>query len=222
MKTLKLSIVALATLVFGAVIFISCSNEESTTNPDSSLTNFRITNANAFIDDFYRTSWTTGVSATVEDSLKAYLVTEIIVGTDTRARGYLVKDKATNELLYFADVNRRDYVFTTIDLISEKVETFLEIDRHSDYGHSNEFDIIKIIDDLGGVTQPSGWFWGKWNCTEDTVNFVIVPPTYDSEGIMTHPGDVLCKSTCELRRFGFYFGETSENWATCSWVTTPY
>lgn len=148
MKTFKLSIVALATLVLGTVIFISCSNEESTVTPDSSLTNYRITNANAFINDFYRTSWTTGVSATVEDSLKAYLVTEIIVGTDTRARGYLVKDKATHELLYFADVDRNNHVFRTVNLITEEEETFLDINRHPDYSISDGFDMIKIIDDV--------------------------------------------------------------------------
>lgn len=204
MKTLKVSIVALATLVFGAVIFISCSNEESTTNPDSSLTNFRITNANAFINDFYRTSWTTGVSATVEDSLKAYLVTEIIVGTDTRARGYLVKDKATHELLYFADVDRNNHVFRTVNLITEEEETFLDINRHPDYGISNGFDIIKIIDDVVGV-QPMGWFWGEY-CTMDKdedgmPNFQIMPATSGS------PAVEYCTWTCVKRRFGISFGE---------------
>ncbi len=160
MKTFKLSIVALATLVLGTVIFISCSNEESTVTPDSSLTNYRITNANAFINDFYRTSWTTGVSATVEDSLKAYLVTEIIVGTDTRARGYLVKDKATHELLYFADVDRNNHVFRTVNLITEEEETFLDINRHPDYSISDGFDMIKIIDDVNNDNyQAYSDFW---------------------------------------------------------------
>jgi hypothetical protein len=180
MKTLKVSIVALATLVFGAVIFISCSNEESTVTPDNSLMNYRITDETAFLSEFYNDSWTTGKSATVSDSLNTYNVTEIIVGTDTRARGYLVKDDNTGELLYFADVDRTNYVLKTVDLITEETETFEQIDRHPDYSLSGGFDFIKIIIDNNPQPSPTGRFWG-WTCG----------PTWS-----TLPNDGDCWRTC--------------------------
>jgi len=158
MKTLKLSIVALATLVLGTVFFISCSNEESTTNTDSNLTNFRITNANTFINDFYRTSWTTGATATVEDGLRAYHITEIIVDTDTRARGYLVKDKDTNELLYFADVDRTNYRINIINLVDETVYVEDNINLLPNYGLTDGFDFIQIIDDGNYDYQTNGFY----------------------------------------------------------------
>lgn len=207
MKTLKVSIVALATLVFGAVIFISCSNEESTVTPDSSLTNYRITNANAFINDFYRTSWTTGVSATATDSLRTYYVTEIIVGTDTRARGYLVKDKATNELLYFADVDRSNHVFRTVNLITEEEETFLDIDRHPDYSISDGFDMIKIIDDVNNDNyQAYSDFWIGVGVIIDGVfdNFWGHIPSDCTSVTVTNPDlSQGCETTCimKVRRF---------------------
>jgi hypothetical protein len=164
MKTLKVSIVALATLVLGTVIFISCSNEESTVTPDNSLMNYRITDETAFLSEFYNDSWTTGKSATVSDSLNTYNVTEIIVGTDTRARGYLVKDNNTGELLYFADVDRTNYVLKTVDLITEEQEFFTDIDKHPDYNNNGGFDLYQIATDSGPtITIPGGRFWG-WSC----------------------------------------------------------
>lgn len=147
MKKIKLSFVALAILALGTFVFTSCSDDGSTETPDNSMSNYRITNENAFIDEFYSTSWRTGVSASVRDSLNTYVVTEIIVGSDTKARGYLVKDYNTGDLLYFADVDRIGYVMKTVDLITEEWETITDIDRHPDYSLTDGFDIIKIIDD---------------------------------------------------------------------------
>src|SRR5690606_19434984 len=164
MKKIKLSFVALAILALGTFVFTSCSDDGSTETPDNSMSNYRITNENAFIDEFYSTSWRTGVSASVRDSLNTYVVTEIIVGSDTKARGYLVKDYNTGDLLYFADVDRIGYVMKTVDLITEEWETITDIDRHPDYSLTDGFDIIKIIDDGNyGNVQAMGRFWG-WSC----------------------------------------------------------
>lgn len=96
--------------------------------------------------------------------MNTYIVTEIIVGSDTRARGYLVKDEITGELLHFADVDRIGYVMKTVDLITEEWETITDIDRHPDYSLTDGFDIIKIIDDINnGNVQAMGRFWG-WSC----------------------------------------------------------
>lgn len=157
MKAIKLKFIALAILVFGTFIFTGCSDEGSIESPDNSMLNYRITNENAFIDEFYSTSWRTGVSASVRDSLNTYVVTEIIVGSDTRARGYLVKDGAAKgDLLYLADVDRTGYVIKTVNLITEEWETITDIDKHPDYSISDKFDFIKIVDDGDYENQANG------------------------------------------------------------------
>jgi hypothetical protein len=183
----------LATVVLGTVIFISCSDEGSTVTPGNSMLNYRITDANAFINEFYGISWRTGTSTSVRDSLNAYVVTEIIVDTDTRARGYLVKDEEKGDLLYFADVDRTGYVMKTVDLVTEEWETITNIDQHPDYHSSDEFDIIKIIGGVIGV-QPMGWFWGT-HYTDCTSVTVTDPDTLQQT----------CQTDCvkQTRRFGF-------------------
>lgn len=198
MKKIKLSFVALAILALGTFVFTSCSDDGSTETPDNSMSNYRITNENAFIDEFYSTSWRTGVSASVRDSLNTYVVTEIIVGSDTRARGYLVKDYNTGDLLYFADVDRIGYVMKTVDLITEEWETITDIDRHPDYSLTDGFDIIKIIGGVVGV-QPMGWFWGT-HYTDCTSVTVTNPDTLQQT----------CQTDCvkQTRRFGFTVRQT--------------
>lgn len=95
MKTIRLSFVALAALVLGTFVFIACSDEGNTVTPENSTLNLKITDANTFISDFYGTSsWVTGRTIITTDTTYTYSVAEIIVSSDTRARGYLVKDNA--------------------------------------------------------------------------------------------------------------------------------
>lgn len=84
MKTIKLSFVALATLVLGTVFFVGCSSDEENKEETNSqeLINtdtYRITNENAFISNFYGTSsWSSGKKITTADDLTTYEITEII------------------------------------------------------------------------------------------------------------------------------------------------
>ena len=167
MKAIKLSFVALVTLILGTVFFIACSsdeeNKEETNSKELNSVSYRITNGAAFISSFYGTSsWSTGEKITTADSLTTYEITEIIVGAGTRARGYLVKDHNTGDLLYFADVDRSKYILKTVDLITEEQETIRDITAHPDYSSTDEFDFINIIEKDNYVTY-GGRFWG-WSC----------------------------------------------------------
>jgi len=139
-------------------MFWACSSEERTIVPENPGLNFRITNANAFISDFYDTSWITGRSRVAVDSVGVYNVTEIIVGSDIRARGYLIKDNNTGELLYFADVDRTGYDLKIVNLVTEESETRRDINLDPDYGPTNGFDFIQIIDDGDYVYVTNGFY----------------------------------------------------------------
>jgi len=207
MKQFKIFIFGSLFLMFGATIFWACSDEGSIT-PENSELNFRITNENAFISGFYHTSsWRKGASITTQDSLRTYYVTGIIVGTDTRARGYIVRDNATSELLYFADVDRTNYVFKTVNLITEETETFDHINLHPDYGISDGFDMIKVIGDINNDNyQAYGDFWIGVGVIIDDVfdNFWGHIPSDCSSVTVTNPNlSQECHTTCtvKVRRF---------------------
>jgi|SRR5690554_1583187 len=223
MKTIKLSFVALATLFLGTFVFTGCSEEGSTvTSVDSQTLNFRITNENAFLTEFYRGAfWRNGRTRTAVDSLDSYNVTEIIVGTDTRARGYMIKNPSTSELLYFADVDRTRFVLEIVDLITEEREVITDINLYPDYGLTHEFDVIQIIDDGGnGNVQPSGWFWGEYcimDRDEDGMpNYQIEPATSGS------PAFEYCTYTCYKRRLGISFGDPYTKHGGCGSDNFPH
>ncbi|MFA7649845.1 MAG: hypothetical protein WCY06_05895 [Flavobacteriaceae bacterium] len=210
--------------MFGVTVFWACSDERSITSQSDTKANLRTFSSEEFgelraiVDVFYEEEVTfdIGRTATVSEEDAHYDCTEIIFAGHERARGYLVSDHETGEFLYLADVDRTNYVLKTLDIANAERETIRDINLLPDYGASDGFDIIGVIG-TEPIVQPNGWFWGKWNCEQDPNNFIIIPPTYDSEGMMTHPGDIQCSSTCEIRRFGFTVG-TEETWSTCSWA----
>ena len=225
MKQFKIFIFGSLFLMFKVTVFWACSDEGSITSQSDTKANLRTFSSEEFgelqaiVNAFYEEEviFRTGATATVSEEDAHYDYTEIIFEEDTRARGYLVSDHTTGEFLYLADVDRTNYVLKTLDIANAERETIRDINLLPDYGASDGFDIIGVIG-TEPIVQPNGWFWGKWNCEQDPNNFIIIPPTYDSEGMMTHPGDIQCSSTCEIRRFGFTVGYTPETWSTCSWA----
>jgi len=210
MRKIKLSFVALATLVSGIFVFTGCSNEEESVVQSHSnfrtFSNGEMVDLGHLVNEFYERAVTfrTGRTATAVEEVMKYDCTEIIIDSDTRARGYLISDHTTGKFLYFADVDRTNYVFKAKDLITNDRETIRHIDDHPDYGHSDGFDIIGIIGGVVGV-QPMGWFWGEY-CTMDADEngyavFHFEPATSGS------PALTLCMYTCVKRRFGISFGE---------------
>ncbi|MBC7439529.1 MAG: hypothetical protein H7250_06050 [Flavobacterium sp.] len=75
-------------------------------------------------------------------------LSEVFVGEDERARGYIVTDKDTNEFLYFADVDRENFKFTKVDInanLTEELENIQQLDK---YNATNQLDLIKIVQEL--------------------------------------------------------------------------
>lgn len=170
MKQLKITIFGLLFLLFGATMFWACSSEEElTTDTKSNLRTFvpeELEELRAIVAAFYEEEVTfdIGRTATVSEEEARYDCTEIIIDSDTRARGYLVSDHTTGEFLYFADVDRTSYVLKTLDIVYAERETIMDIDHHPDYYNLGEFDFYQIAVDGPRITlPPGGRFWG-WSC----------------------------------------------------------
>lgn len=173
MKQLKITIFGLLFLLFGATMFWACSSEEEKTLAQSdtkanlrTFSNEELVDLQHLVNEFYdrEVTFRTGATATVEEGEVFYDCTEIIIDSDTRARGYLVSDHTTGEFLYFADVDRTSYVLKTLDIVYAERETIVDIDHHPDYYNLGEFDFYQIAADGPRITlPPGGRFWG-WSC----------------------------------------------------------
>ena len=103
---------------------------------------------------------TSAFSKSVE--IESVMITEVFVGDETRARGYIITDKSTNEFLYFLDVDRIDYKLTTVKIDVNDTEVYQNIDELDKYISTNQLDFIKIAEDL--VISPdlvASKFWGS-------------------------------------------------------------
>lgn len=210
MKQLKITIFGLLFLLFGATMFWACSSEEElTTDTKSNLRTFvpeELEELRAIVAAFYEEEVTfdIGRTATVSEEEARYDCTEIIIDSDTRARGYLVSDHTTGQFLYFLDVDRTNFVFKSKNLITNDREMIMHIDHLRDYGSTDGFDIIGIIGGVVGV-QPMGWFWGEY-CTMDADENGYAVFHFES-ATSGSPALTLCMYTCVKRRFGISFGE---------------
>lgn len=74
-----------------------------------------------------------------------FTITEVFVGDDEKARGYLFENTQTNEIESFVDVDRTNFVLTSVDLESLQVEVQNAINQMPEYSLTDEFDLIKII-----------------------------------------------------------------------------
>ncbi len=153
MKHLKLTLFSLIALFVSATMLVSCSEDNET------LTN-ETTNKNvdSFLKSFYKQNTELGkpleiktkngdntLSRSIE--LQGYLITEVFVGEDTRARGYIISDKLSSNFVFFLDVDRMNYELTTVKIESNETVNFDEINELEKYLITDEFDFIKIIED---------------------------------------------------------------------------
>jgi hypothetical protein len=155
MKYLKLTLFSLIALFISATALLSCSNDNDTTSNQTSNKN-----VNTFLKSFYSQNSELGkpveiksknetnlLNRTVE--MQSYLITEVFVGEDTRARGYIITEKATNDFVFFLDVNRLDYKLTAVKIETNETKHFNEINELEKYLSTDEFDFIKVIEDPG-------------------------------------------------------------------------
>jgi hypothetical protein len=89
------------------------------------------------------------------------VITEVFVGDDTRARGYVITDKSTDAFLYFIDVDRIDYKLTTVKIDVNETKVFNNIEDLDKYTSTNEFDLIKIAEQVNSGILQGNKFWGS-------------------------------------------------------------
>jgi hypothetical protein len=144
----------LAITIIATIGLISCSKENA---------NDKVISENAkvapFLKSFYKKDFKLGqavntkvanaISATSKSTdVEDLVITEVFVGDDTRARGYVITSKTTNVFLYFVDVDRVDYKMTKVDIVANDIVTFEDIEQMDNYISTNQFDFIKVAQDV--------------------------------------------------------------------------
>lgn len=157
-----------AVLVIFAIV--SCSDDASetmtqnqtvqqTTKARGTVTGFD------YAKSFYKANVAIGESVTiVDDEGTQILLEEVIVSYGTRARGYIVTNRVTNEFLYFGDVDRTNYKLTVYEAKSSQLFKFNEINKSDDYSSTNEFDYVTYAKKPKGFWRLFGW--GKYAANE--------------------------------------------------------
>jgi hypothetical protein len=116
-------------------------------------------NATRFLSSFYNgVSYSIGSQVSTSDNGSDLLVSEIIVSNE--ARGYLTTDKISGDPIYFADVDRTNYILKSVDVVRNEINTINNIDQNPEYASTDEFDFIKIVREITPEVQGRRRFWG--------------------------------------------------------------
>jgi len=141
----------LATLIFATAFFVACSSEEEQTINNELNLMHRPSGVVSLdleekVTSFYgdNVTFTTGRTASTRVNGVYYYCTELIINSDTRARGYIFSEQLTENFLYIAYVDRINYVLRTYDFINNESYSISEINNHLDYENSNGLDFIEI------------------------------------------------------------------------------
>lgn len=141
-----------------------------------------------FLEAFYTESFDVGQDILTTEGETTFKVIEIILGEDTRARGYVVINYTTGDFVYFADVDRVNHVLTLHTIGLEDPVVYNDIDQLEEYDATNEFDYIFGISNVEDDMDPTGDpdpeikakrpFWG-------TVVTPIGPCLFGEQVVMT-------------------------------------
>lgn len=188
---------------FLSLAVYSCDNEREDNNVfQQNLDN----NDVVFLKNFYSNEIKIGNSANIMlEQFKAdvnqksaqidnYMISEVFVGNDLIARGYMFKNINTNQNEIFVDVDRINFVLTAIDLVSSDVEITNDIDQLPFYATTNELDLLYSVDIEDPQVVTNGW------------EYQLVAgchPTYDGNGEVTGFAE-----TINVRRFFLGFIRT--------------
>uniref|UniRef100_UPI0040489347 hypothetical protein n=1 Tax=Flavobacterium sp. TaxID=239 RepID=UPI0040489347 len=164
MKHLKLTLFSLVALFISATIFVSCSEDNETTTNETTNKN-----VDSFLKSFYSESFNYGRKAEITiktetsflnktASFEEVNVTEVFVGNQEKANGYVVTDKVTGEFLYFVNVDRTSFILTSVDNDKNEQLTFNNINTNESYTNTNEFDFIEIAlnESNNGISNKVG------------------------------------------------------------------
>ena len=123
-----------------------------------------------FLNSYYSQSYQFGQSVITKENNMTYSVTEVKVGTD--ARGYVAVDDASGAFLYFVDVDRQNYVMTTVEIGSNQTTQYQNIDRNPNYKSTHEFDFIYVVNDANqsSISGRRFWGWSDWEANGPCIN----------------------------------------------------
>jgi len=160
----------LAIAIITSIGIISCTKNDETN--ESINGNAKVS---SYLKSFYTKDFQLGKSvdakiikatSTLSKSteIENLVVTEVFVGNDTTARGYVITNKSTNEFLYFIDVDRIDYKLTSVKIDVNNTIVFNNIDELDKYTSTNGFDLIKVAEQVNsGILQNNRfWGWSSW------------------------------------------------------------
>lgn len=173
----KLNLIAFLCLTI-ITLTTSCSKEEASN--DKNLNE----KTSLFLRKFYNNSFKFGKSSNSviprkvnEQSrtteLENVIITEVFVGNEERARGYLVTDKESNDMVYFIDVDRINYKLTTFDVEINETQLYNDINEFEKYLSTDELDYIKVSEEVieQGLTEKGPFIgWGKPELSSECVN----------------------------------------------------
>ena len=167
MEKIKNTAYAVAVLFISTALLTSCSN-----NGDSNNDIGKNAKVSTFLRSFYAKDFKFGKSkqfkinnqsnSTTENTgnlaravtFEDVILMEVFVNNEERARGYVINDKDTNEFLYFIDVDRVAYKLTNINIEADEIKVIDDINQLDRYSSTNQFDFIKIAQDLSNQPVP--------------------------------------------------------------------
>lgn len=191
MKKIKHFAFALALSATALAGLFSCSNEEvdqfENGKKDLSVIKSSISkNAQQglqYAQQFYGTNVELGNSIDLPDpdSGDGVRISEVIVGGDIRARGYILSLLSSDEFLYFIDVNRMSNVMRAYSVSTGQLEVFGNLMDQPNYLASEKFDFIKYAPKNIAAKDSDCGFWKKLfgTCTKYS------PPTKNPNGDCT-------------------------------------
>jgi len=154
----------LTTLVFGTALFTACSSEEEITNNNEMLVVQRPSNivdaelTQKVISFYGNVTFTKGRTVSTNVNGVYYDCTELIINSDTRARGYIFSEQQTGDYLYIADVDIENYILRTYDFVTSQEDVVSDINQVLDL-----YEIIVKNPIIENPKTTDGRFWG-WSC----------------------------------------------------------
>lgn len=174
MKHLRFIFFSLIAFLVNASIFVSCSVDNEIIDNQSTNENVDTYLKSYYSDDYQLGKKSTPLPHTLNGKSTVqvgnYTITEVFVGNESKARGYLFTNSETNEVESFVDVDRTNFKLTSVDLATLQAEVQNNINQRPEYSLTHEFDIIKVIEDpidpgngdIGVVAQ--GWRYEYGAC----------------------------------------------------------
>ncbi len=170
-------IISAILLLVVAGVAINCSKDDAAAVPQAVSQKSEIRN---YLKNFYSTDKIKeGRSIAVKSErspsadsknivIDNYRLTEVFVGNDTIARGYVVTDRDTDDFHFFIDVDRVNFKLTDVKIDNGDTKVFDDINLLDKWLTTNKFDIYQIAADYNTDTQVildkrPFWGWSGWH-----------------------------------------------------------